>query len=299
MATIIRATGTATDLTLPKLYRKRLLDAFANIDRAYSFRHIRGAYAGPLVKARRASDSATMDIYPKTDGTLDTAALLAFAGAGDAFMATIYDQGPNAKHLTQATAGAQAKLVAAGALVAANTRPVASFDGVDDAYVGTNPQLYAAGKATVAAVLAAPIPAAARRWWTESVSTDGSGQQYGLQQPDSADNRASSIVWTGVNAAQKGTLVTWDGTLKQISATDTGAAFSHWVNGVADTVAASPYTRAAVAAKDRFTLGGVTRAGTLAGFAMTFAEAIYIKDALATADRQTIEASQKAYFATA
>lgn len=302
MATILKVAGALTDLTLPKLYLKRLLDPIANVDRAYSFRHIRGAYAGPLVKVRRSSDAAVLDVYALPDGTLDAAALLAFTGAGDAFVHTFYDQGPAGKHLTQATTAAQAKVVAAGALVTANGKPAATFDGVDDAYVGTQPALWAYGSATVAAVLTAALPASQRRWWTESLAAGS--DQYGLLQPDGAGGTRPSKAYPVHNGVIDSSLITpqpaivaWDGTTKQLSATDTGAAMSQWINGASD-MSAAAYSRA-VRTVDRFTLGGVTRNGSLAPMAFTFSESVWLKGSANTATRQTLEASQKAFYATA
>ena len=96
-----------------------LLDAtFADttLRYAYSLRKIK-TYAGPLLRVRRNSDNATLDVFADANGLLDTTALLAFAGAGDAFVAIWYDQSGNANHALQTSTTSQPLLVQNGQIV--------------------------------------------------------------------------------------------------------------------------------------------------------------------------------------
>lgn len=72
--------------------------------------------SSPLIRVRRSSDNAELNIGSTSSGALDTAALLAFAGVGSAFVVTLYDQSGNGKDATQATAAAQPRVVNAGVL---------------------------------------------------------------------------------------------------------------------------------------------------------------------------------------
>lgn len=109
------------------------LDGWAatRIEAAYSVsRKLRTDYTGPAIKVRR-PDMTQADIGFTADGLLDTAALLTFAGTGDAFVATRYDQSGRGRHQTQTDGLAQPRIVRAGVLdvVGANNRPTAWFDG--------------------------------------------------------------------------------------------------------------------------------------------------------------------------
>ena len=87
-------------------------------------------YTGPLVRVRRSSDNAAQDFGAVANGDLngnrflDTAAVLAFVGAGNSgFIVTWYDQSGNGRNMTQATAAAQPRIVNAGVLETSGGRP--------------------------------------------------------------------------------------------------------------------------------------------------------------------------------
>lgn len=92
-------------------------------------RRLRDAHAGALIRVRRSSDNAEQDIGATAAGPLDTAALLAFCGAGSGFVAKVYDQGGGGYDMAQATAAAQTRIVNAGALETLGTqaRPALNF----------------------------------------------------------------------------------------------------------------------------------------------------------------------------
>jgi hypothetical protein len=108
-----------------------LLDTYTGASAAYSLRHLRTAYTGNCIRVRRSSDNAESDIG-FASGVLDTAALLTFAGAGSAFVTTWYDQSGNGRNPTQATAGAQPRVVNAGTLDVDGALPAVVFQGTDD-----------------------------------------------------------------------------------------------------------------------------------------------------------------------
>jgi hypothetical protein len=97
---------------------------------AWSLRQVRSA-ALLACRVRRSSNNAELDIGFTASGDLNTAALLAFVGSGNGFVTTWYDQSGNGRHAVQTTAGEQPQIVASGAVITMNGRPVVSFDGTD------------------------------------------------------------------------------------------------------------------------------------------------------------------------
>lgn len=101
---------------------------------AYSIaRRLRSAYGtGPLIRVRRSSDNTEQDIGTVVDGgtgqrVLDTATLLTFAGAGSAFIRTVYDQSGRGRNFIQTTQANQPRIVNAGVLDVDGLRAAARF----------------------------------------------------------------------------------------------------------------------------------------------------------------------------
>lgn len=93
------------------------------------FRRLLGSYSGPACRVRAdRTGQPEVDISFAADGTLDTAALLSFAGGDSVYLVRPYDQA-GALDFTQATAAQQPRLVNAGVLEADG----ALFDGSNDA----------------------------------------------------------------------------------------------------------------------------------------------------------------------
>jgi len=269
---------------------------------AYSVsRQMVNTWTGALIRVRRPSDNAELDIG-MVAGALDTAALASHSGGTeDLFVTTIYDQTGLGKHVTQATAASQPKIMNAGVLITAGGKPAVTFDGTDDYLFRTSSNgIFAAGSATVVGVVKAPAVTAAKRLWTESIAAQ-SADQYGLMTPDygsSLGGRAWPLM-SGVvtsTSGNAGSIDVWNNTIRQFSATDTGTQFNQWVDAAADLTALA-YTRAGNA-KDRFAIGAVVRSGSLANFGFTFSEMAFWGSALGTTDRQTAEANQKAFYGT-
>ncbi len=100
----------------------------------YSLRKM-SPFSTLCVRVRRSSDNAEQDIGFLTNSpnsSINTVALLAFAGVNDAFVTTWYDQSTNIKNSIQASASAQPKIVSAGAIININGKPSILFDGIND-----------------------------------------------------------------------------------------------------------------------------------------------------------------------
>lgn len=104
-----------------------ILDTFAGAFAAYSLRYLSSNYTEDVILARRSSDNAELGFTPTeiTDGTLG-----AWAGAGNAFVKTWYDQSGSANDIAQLTTSEQPLIVSSGALVVdANGFPTIQFSG--------------------------------------------------------------------------------------------------------------------------------------------------------------------------
>jgi Alpha-L-arabinofuranosidase B, catalytic len=73
---------------------------------------LRAGYVGPIVRARRLSDNATIEVYPLPNGTTDTAAIVAYgtAAASVVTMATLYDQSGRGAHIGASGVSREAEL---------------------------------------------------------------------------------------------------------------------------------------------------------------------------------------------
>ena len=114
-----------------------LLDLYPGAASAYSLRVLRQAYSNsPVVEVRRSSGSpstATFTALEVIDNTLAD-----WVGAGNnGFVRTWYDQSGNANDAQQTTDGNQPQIIASGALILNNGRPVIRFDGTTDGLVQT------------------------------------------------------------------------------------------------------------------------------------------------------------------
>lgn len=116
-----------------------LLDDYSGAAAAYSLRQLSSSYSGNAVKVRRSSDNTETDIG-FVGGELDTASLSSFAGAGDAFVVSWFDQSGNSKNATQATTANQPKIYdSVTGVITENGKPTVQFDGTDDVLTCTIP----------------------------------------------------------------------------------------------------------------------------------------------------------------
>ena len=106
-----------------------LLDLFPDAAAAFSLRKLRAAYTGAAIRVRRSSDDAEQDIGFDANNDLDTAALLAFVGAGDGFVTNWYDQSGDALNVKQTTLNRQPRIVNNGGVQIENGMPTIRFTG--------------------------------------------------------------------------------------------------------------------------------------------------------------------------
>jgi hypothetical protein len=101
-----------------------LLDTYSGAAAAYSLRKLRTAYTGNAIRVRRSSDNTTLDVGFNADGTLDTASMLSFVGAGNGFVSIWYDQSGNSNNATQTSSSSQPQIVLSGVLHTLNGKPI-------------------------------------------------------------------------------------------------------------------------------------------------------------------------------
>jgi hypothetical protein len=114
-----------------KLYwdgtKSGLLDNYAGAQAAFSLRALNSSYLGPLVRIRRGSDNAELDIYATYDGDLDTRAIEIFCANTDGFVRTWYDQSLNGRNAIQTNTAEQPLIAISGVVVLENGKPAIRF----------------------------------------------------------------------------------------------------------------------------------------------------------------------------
>ena len=104
-----------------------LLDTYTGSIGAYSLRKLSSSYSGDaLVVTTDGVDSQTIGF---SGNDLDTATLESFAGSGDAYVSTWYDQSGNSRNFTQSTLANMPKIVSSGTTITQNSKPIVEFDG--------------------------------------------------------------------------------------------------------------------------------------------------------------------------
>jgi hypothetical protein len=277
-----------------------LSDLSVPVSRAYGLRRLHAAYSGPALRVVRLSDTAEMDVPFTSGGDLDTAAMMAWAGSATVSIVTFYDLTGNGLHLTQGTTSARARLALNGTLDTLGGKP-APVGNVNVFYTNpfTGSSLYSRGATTTCAVTAGAAAANGRLVSeTSSTSTNpmyapimANASNAALLSQRITDDAASSV------AADSATAAAFSAALVQITSTDTGTSFVKRVNGAdAGTV---NYTRAGTLTLNVFTWGGLFRNGVSGAMIGTRPiELVIFATALSAADRNVVEASQKAYFGT-
>ena len=105
-----------------------MLDDYPNATAAYSLRALNSAYTGPAIRVTT-TGSDFKDIGLLYDGSLDTAYLLTFAGGGDVFVTTWYDQSGEGNDVAQGSQSAQPQIVSSGVVVTTSDNYAIDFSG--------------------------------------------------------------------------------------------------------------------------------------------------------------------------
>lgn len=272
------------------------MDPFTFPWRAYSLRRLLSLYTGPLIQVRRSSDDTTADIGFDLDGDLDTAALLTFAGAGNAFVTRWYDQSGGGSHLEQGTLAAQPSIVTAGVVNLLDGLPAVTFDGTDDYLTVASVGLYAAGAATMATVFSGA--SAANSVVVGESNNAGGGNLYRLM-------RSSTAAWNVQATSSTGSLwassaaadTTFDAAQHQAFFADSGSQINTWRDGAPKHVALAA-TRSGVMTLTNLSMGAHLNGGTPANFLGGKIQEVVLWNSNQSVDRTGISDAQKTYWGT-
>lgn len=110
-----------------------ILDSFPGAAVAYSLRKLDKDYTGSAIRVRRSNDNTEQDIGFTASGDLDTASLKTFVGSNNGFVTTWYNQADSSgvfgtKNATQTTSANQPRIVNAGVVERASSRPTIQFN---------------------------------------------------------------------------------------------------------------------------------------------------------------------------
>jgi hypothetical protein len=123
---------------------------YSGLAAAYSLRKVVPGYAGDVIEVQ--SGSVSQSIGFDSLGNLDTGSLLTFAGSGNAFVKTWYDQSGNNNHATQSVAVNQPQIVNTGSIITENQKPNLFFNGTTsflltaNSIISTDFSVYAVAK---------------------------------------------------------------------------------------------------------------------------------------------------------
>lgn len=109
-----------------------ILDLYPSSTIAYSFQKLRKGYLGYCCAIVIPSATGVNHDIAFNNNVVDTAAILAYAAGGDAYLSIFYDQSGTGNNLTQTTFAAMPKIVDAGVLVTNGGKPAILFDGIND-----------------------------------------------------------------------------------------------------------------------------------------------------------------------
>ena len=104
-----------------------LLDTYTGAVAAYSLRKLSSSYSGDAIIVT--TDGVDSQAIGFSGNDLDTATLESFAGSGDAYVSTWYDQSGNSRNFTQSTFANMPKIVSSGTTITQNSKPIVEFDG--------------------------------------------------------------------------------------------------------------------------------------------------------------------------
>ena len=146
------------------------LDAYASggVEFYSIYQRLRSSFTGSLLRVRRSSDDAELDIGYGSDNKLDTAALLAFCGASEGWVVQVMGQ-LNGLHLIQPSPGLQRRIVTGGVVDAfADGTPCMRATSADTqgyytdlftSYTGNAASIFAVGSITAGTASSAAIGA--------------------------------------------------------------------------------------------------------------------------------------------
>jgi len=257
---------------------------------AYSLRRLSSAFTGSVVKVRRSSDNAMTDIGFNGNGDFDSAALLAFAGNGTAYVVRWYDQSGAGVDLFQDDYSSQPILAENGAMKKFNNKSALFFNGKNlQTNAGVLYQFGASMVATARGLDATPSTLAAKTSNNFPAPFDftNTGGDFVAGSPSNFASRNTLI-----SNPVSGVFENVKGSTYAFTISNTGN-FLNYVNGfIAGNINADSYNDNGDALRigNRNDFGGYSN--------MELPEIVFFGKPLSNQEREAIETSQKNYYQT-
>jgi hypothetical protein len=231
--TAIAGGGGGTTPTDPGSGFVGMLDGLQVPLRAYSLRRLSSLYTGAPIRVRRGADNVEQDIAFTSSGDLDITALQTFAGTDSVYVKTFYDQSGNGRHLSNPTATRHPRIVNAGTVETEAGKPLIRFDGSANHLYSENAGLYAAGAASLAAVVSAAASANATVFGESSTDTTNSYRMLRIGRGSVSPVLRASVIAASATIWEQnvsGTDTTFNNIRKQLFTVDDGAKYNAWVD---------------------------------------------------------------------
>jgi hypothetical protein len=277
-------TGAARSSTSVPMLASGVLDSPAAAAASFAVRRLRAAHTGALIRVRRSSDSTQQDIASTIAGDLDTTSLMNFCGSASCFVTTWYDQSGNGQNAVQAAAASQPRIVNAGTLEVEGGRPALRYTAAGQILVfpGMPSQ-----------TIQTTLSAVARQ-------TDTAVMRHimGNRDPNGGRIIRSPVGGGGYQLSNiNGGGVTVTGSTLQQRIITMVSGPSLQVLGALDGITTGPIGSNFFSSAGVFWIGGGGATQSATGdWIGTISEAMVFNYSMSTANRQTLERSQGAYF---
>jgi len=212
-----------------------ILDTYSGATAAYSTRRLTNTYGGSLMRVRRA-DGVQLDVGFDSNGDLDTAAIVAFAGGTDCTVSVWKDQSGNGLDLTQTATGSQPYIYVSGNFFYTGSGSRVGMYFLADFMENSAGDLHS-GSFFCAAAVRTGIVANAQIFCQDDAGVGGTARVAQYLRTGSASNTARCIAFdtTGINNVDNTAASTVaDNTDYVISAYGEYAKVEAFVNNVSD-----------------------------------------------------------------
>jgi len=201
-----------------------LLNDYSGAAAAYSLRLLDNTYSGNAIKVRRASDNAEQDIA-FVNNELDTASLETFAGSGDAFVTTWYDQSGNGFDVVNTTAASQPQIVSSGSTITDGGKATIDFDGSNDYLFNAGSISYNGGVSWYSVQNLDSVSNNKRIWSDDIIGVQGYNQFFSASPHKINDNG------TGIKSVTINNLTASTRQLNSFNFDDSNGAYNYAIDG--------------------------------------------------------------------
>jgi hypothetical protein len=240
--------------------------------------------ATPVIRVRRSSDDALLDIGYTASGDLDTTTLKSFVGIGNGYVQTWYDQSSNSFDVVQNISTQQPLIVTAGVVERSGIMPAIRFTASSQTILQNSiPASTMFGSGYIGSVF--PVLEA----------TGGYVSAFGYAQNQDRWQFGGSLDVGSPTKSMPANNTTYAGVLKNYSLMADITGLRVYINGMLTNSLATTLT---ACNQSQFNIGGIPAFGSAYYHDKHQSEIIMYNIGLSDADRQTVEANQAAYYAS-